>query len=64
MSGLITRGNWQKIKAKLIEDYPALTERDLAYKEGKEEKLIGELQQKLGKSKAEVADMIRDLLDK
>lgn len=64
MSGLITRGNWQEIKAKLIEDYPVLTDRDLAYKEGKEEKIIGELQQKLGKSKAEVSDMIRDLLDK
>lgn len=64
MSGLITRGNWQEIKAKLIEDYPVLTKKDLKYNDGNEEKLIGELQQKLGKSKAEVSDMIRDLLDK
>lgn len=63
MSGLITKGNWQKIKSKLIEDYPVLTEKDLTYNDGNEEKLIGELQQKLGKSKAEVSDMIRGLLD-
>ncbi|GAA5521235.1 general stress protein CsbD [Aliifodinibius salicampi] len=63
MSGLITKGNWRKIKAKLIEDYPALTKRDLIYEEGKEERLIGELQLKLGKTKAEISDMIRSLLD-
>lgn len=61
MSGLITRGNWQEIKAKLIEDYPALTKRDLIYEEGREERLIGELQQKLGKTNDEILDMIRSL---
>lgn len=63
MSGLITKGNWQEIKSKLKKDYPVLTERDLTYKEGKEEQLIGELQKKMGKTKAEVSDMIRNLLD-
>lgn len=64
MSGLIKKGNWKEIKAKLIEDFPALTDRDLryeVYEEGMEEKFISELQQKLGKTKAEISDMIRTL---
>lgn len=52
------RGNWNQIKGKLKEEYGELTDDDLTYQEGKEEQLLGRLQEKLGKSKQEVKDMI------
>ncbi|SMO68276.1 CsbD family protein [Fodinibius sediminis] len=60
MSELITKENWQELKAKLIEDYAILTEQGLQYEEGKEEKLLGMLQQKLGKTKAEIMSILRE----
>jgi uncharacterized protein YjbJ (UPF0337 family) len=52
------RGNWNEIKGKIKQEYGELTENDLAYTEGKEDELIGRLQQKLGKSKEEVKNFI------
>lgn len=52
------RGNWNMIKGKLKEEYGQLTDDDLVYREGQEEQLLGRLQQKLGKSKQEVKEMI------
>lgn len=52
------KGNWNQMKGKIKEEYGELTDDDLAYQEGKEDQLIGRLQQKLGKSKQEVKDMI------
>lgn len=63
MSDLITKENWSKVKAKLEEDYPILTDKNLFYEEGKEEKLFGTLQQKLGKTKGEVTKMLRDYIN-
>ncbi|WP_372637877.1 general stress protein CsbD [Fodinibius sp.] len=59
MSDLITIENWDKLKTQLIDDHPILTEKNLTYEEGKEEKLFATLQQKLGKTKTEVSTMIR-----
>lgn len=55
------QGNWKQLKGKLKEKYGQLTDDDLTYQEGKEDQLVGRLQQKLGKSKAEVEDMLRDM---
>ena len=52
------KGNWNQIKGKLKQEYGELTENDLIFEEGKEEELVGRLQEKLGKTKAEVKDMI------
>ncbi len=52
------RGNWNMIKGKLKEEYGQLADDDLAYVEGQEEQLLGHLQQKLGKSRQEVKEMI------
>lgn len=62
MSDLITKGNWKKLKGKLKEEYAILTDNDLAYEEGKEEQLLGRLQQKLGKTKAEISSILRNYL--
>lgn len=61
MDELKSKGNWNEIKGKLKERYAILTEDDLTYEEGKEEHMLGTLQEKLGKTKQEVKDMIREL---
>ncbi len=52
------QGNWNKMKGKLKEEYAELTDNDLMYEEGKEDQLIGRIQEKIGKTKEEVKDWI------
>lgn len=61
MNDLELKGNWNEAKGKLKEKYAVLTDNDLAYEEGQEEQLIGHLQEKLGKTKKEVKDILRDI---
>jgi uncharacterized protein YjbJ (UPF0337 family) len=61
MSEINFKGNWNEIKEKLLERYAILTEKDLQYEEGKEEQVLNHLEEKLGKSKKEVKDLIREL---
>ncbi|MBR9921228.1 MAG: CsbD family protein [Bacteroidetes bacterium] len=55
------RGNWNQVKGKLKQEYGELTDDDLVYEEGKEEELIGRIQQKIGQSKDELKDWIDSL---
>jgi uncharacterized protein YjbJ (UPF0337 family) len=55
------KGNWNQIKGQLKQKYAKLTEDDLIYAEGKEDDLYGRLQEKLGKTKQEIKDMIDKL---
>ncbi len=55
------RGNWNQLRGKLKQQYGQLTDNDLIYQEGKEEEVIGRLQEKLGKTKEEVKQMIDNL---
>lgn len=52
------KGNWNKIKGELKQKYGQLTNDDLTYVEGKEDELIGRLQEKLGKSKEAIKELI------
>lgn len=52
------KGNWNQIKGKLKQEYGDLTDDDLKYTEGKEDELIGRIQEKTGKTKEEVKDYI------
>lgn len=61
MNELQIKGKWNEIKGKLKERFAVLTDNDLAYEEGKEEQLLGNLQEKLGKTKKEIKEIIRDL---
>ncbi len=61
MDKLRIEGNWKELKGKLKEEYAELTDDDLTYEEGKEDQLIGNIQQKLGKAKDEVKAIINDL---
>ena len=55
------KGNWNELKGKLKQQYADLTDDDLLYEEGKEDEIYGKLQQKLGKTKEEVQQIISDL---
>lgn len=52
------KGNWKEIKGQMKQQYAELTDNDLKYQEGKEDEMLGRLQQKLGKTKEEVKSWI------
>jgi uncharacterized protein YjbJ (UPF0337 family) len=56
-----TKGDWNVLKGKLKQQFGKLTDDDLLYVKGKEEELIGRIQQKIGKTKQEVMDLIGKL---
>jgi hypothetical protein len=51
-------GYWDKKKEKLKQRFPAITDEDLRYREGKEKEMIEMLGYKLGKSKQELLNII------
>lgn len=58
MNELQIKGHWNEIKGNLKQKYGDLTDDDLKYAEGKEEELLGRLQQKTGKTKEQLIDEI------
>ena len=61
MNALIIKGNWNEIAGKLKQQFGELTDNDLLFKKGKEEELLGRLQNKLGKTKEELRKIIEKL---
>ncbi len=61
MENLSIKGNWDELAGKLKQDFANLTDDDLLLKEGKEEELLGRLQQKPGKTKEEIRKLIEKL---
>lgn len=55
------QGRWNEIKGKVKQAYGDLTDDDLAYEDGKDDELLGKLQQKTGKSRDELVDWIKSL---
>lgn len=60
MDDLKLKGNWNKTKGRLMQKYAELTDDDLKYSEGKEEELLGRIQEKTGKSREEIIRMINE----
>lgn len=58
MNKLNIKGNWNEVAGKLKQKFANLTDDDLLFAEGKEEELLGKLQQKLGKTQAEIRQLI------
>jgi hypothetical protein len=54
-------GNWNKKKEKLKQKYRNLSESDLRFSEGKENKMIEILSNKLGKTRLELLNIIVEL---
>ncbi len=61
MDKLTFKGGWNEVKGKLRQKYAQLTDDDLMFAEGKEEELLGRLQQRLGRSKEEVRRELEEL---
>jgi uncharacterized protein YjbJ (UPF0337 family) len=61
MANLRLNGLWNEVKGKAKQKYADLTDDDLLYEEGKEDEMIGRLQNKLGKSRDEVVDWLNSL---
>jgi len=61
MNTLSMKGNWKEVSGKLKQQFANLTDDDLLFVEGKEEELLGRLQQKLGKTKEEIRKLIAKL---
>ncbi len=61
MDKLRIKGNWNQIKGKLKQSYANLTDDDLTYIDGKEDELLGRLQEKTGKSKDEIKNEINKM---
>lgn len=55
------KGNWNETKGKLKQKFAMLTDNDLLLVEGKQEELLGRLQQKLGKTREDINKIIADL---
>ena len=61
MDKLELKGKWNQIKAKVKQEYADLTDDDLRYEEGKDDELLGRLQEKTGKAKGDLADWLKSL---
>ncbi len=61
MNNLRVKGNWNEVKGKLKQKYGQLTDDDLEYAEGKEDEMLGRIQQKTGKKKEELIDEINKM---
>ncbi|HEY9533678.1 MAG TPA: CsbD family protein [Mucilaginibacter sp.] len=61
MSDLKLRGGWNELKGKIKQAYGNLTDDDLVREEGKDDELLGKLQQKTGKGRDELVKWLNDL---
>ncbi|MCB0791813.1 MAG: CsbD family protein [Flavobacteriales bacterium] len=61
MNKLELTGRWNEVKGKLKQRFSELTDDDLTFVEGKEDELLGRLQQRLGRSKDELRKVIEEL---
>ena len=61
MNKLSFRGNWNEIKGKLKQKYADLTDDDLTFIEGKEDELLGRLQQGTGRTREQLREEIEKL---
>ncbi len=55
------KGDWKEIKGKMKQKFAMLTDDDLLFAEGKQDEMLGKLEVKLGKTKAEIHKIISEL---
>lgn len=61
MDKLQIKGGWNELKGKIKQAYGDLTDDDLIREEGKDDEMLGKLQQKTGKSRDELVKWINSL---
>lgn len=60
MTTLSIKGNWNQVKGKLKQKYADLTDNDLLFEEGKEDELLGRLQERTGETKEKLRSYIEE----
>ena len=55
------KGKWNEIKGKVKQAYADLTDDDLKHEEGRDDELLGKLQQKTGKARDELVTWLNSL---
>lgn len=60
MDKLVLEGKWNIIKGKLKQKYAGLTDDDLTYVKGKEDELLGRIQERTGKARHELIEEIEN----
>jgi uncharacterized protein YjbJ (UPF0337 family) len=61
MDKLEIKGGWNELKGKIKQAYGDLTDDDLVREEGKDDEMLGKLQQKTGKSRDDLVKWINNL---
>jgi uncharacterized protein YjbJ (UPF0337 family) len=61
MDKLEWQGRWNEIKGKVKQAYGDLTDDDLKHEEGKDDELLGRIQEKTGKGRDELVNWIKSL---
>ena len=61
MSTLNIRGNWNEAAGKLKQKFANLTDNDMLFREGREDKFLGKLQKKLGKAREEIRRLVEKI---
>ncbi len=61
MADLQLTGKWNELKGKVKQAYAELTDDDLKHEEGKDDELLGRLQQKTGKGRDELVSWLKSL---
>lgn len=64
MDKLRIKGNWNELKGRAKQEWADLTDDDLMYVEGKEDELLGRIQQRTGKTRDEVRSWFDRELDR
>ncbi len=58
MNKLEIKGDWNIVKGKLKQQWATLTDDDLQYLEGKQEELLGRIQQRTGETREAVEEAV------
>ena len=61
MDKLEIKGSWNELKGKVKQVYGDLTDDDLTREEGKDDEMLGKLQQKTGKTRDDLVKWINSL---
>ena len=61
MDKLELKGGWNELKGKIKQAYGDLTDDDLTHEDGKDDEMLGKLQQKTGKTRDDLVKWINSL---
>jgi uncharacterized protein YjbJ (UPF0337 family) len=61
MTKLKFTGSWNEVKGRLKQKYAKLTDDDLLFEEGKEDEMLGRIQQRTGEAKEKIRDFIEEI---